>query len=226
MQLKPIRIFVLFVASVLFLPILVEMGFNIAYGNEVFESVSSNVSAVAMLLGYIAAYAVTIYFARDYFKVTLKNLFKNISPQLIFFAFFAGLLFTVAIVELMILIEPPPEFGSENEALLSGTFLSRGVLILFTALLGPLVEEFVFRAYIFDAVKQKYSFAITAVFTSFIFMLPHMLSYYSYWPAAIILFCLGLLLAYFRKRHDSLLPCIVLHSTYNCGLLSLFFIAS
>ena len=220
------RLFVLFVTSVLLLPLLVEMGFNIAYGNEVFESVSANVSAVAMLLGYLAAYAITIYFARDYFKITLKYLFHKLSPKLIFAAFFIGLLFTACILELMILIEPPPEFGSENEDLLSGTLLSRGVLILFTALLGPLVEEFVFRAYIFDAVTQKFSFATTAIITSFLFMLPHMLSYYIYWPAGIILFCLGLLLAYFRRRHDSILPCIVLHSTYNCGLLALFFIAS
>ena len=202
------------------------MGFNLAYGNEMFDSVSDNVTAVSMLLGSLAAYAITAYFARDYFKITLNNLFKNLSLKYIFAAFFIGLLFTAVIIELMILIEPPADFGSENEALLTGTLLSRGVLILFIALLAPLVEEFVFRAYIFDAVTQKYSFAITALITSFLFMLPHMLKYYSYWPAAVVIFCLGLILAYFRKRHDSLLPCIVLHATYNCGLLALFFIAS
>jgi len=219
-------LFVLFITSVILLPILVEIGFNIAYGNEPLESVSANVSAVSMLFGYLLAYGMTLYYAKDYFKVIVKNLFKNVSPSFVFFAFVVGFLFTLLIIQVMIMFEPPENFGSNNEELLSGTFLSSAVFILFSGLLGPVVEEFVYRAYIFDAIKQKYSFLITAIITSFLFMLPHMLEYFTYWPASVVLFSLGLLLAYFRKRHDSLLPCIVLHATYNCGWLALFFIAS
>ena len=212
--------------SVLSLPLIIEMGFDLAYGNEIFESISANVSAVAMLLGYLLAYTLTLYFAKDYFLLTINNLFTKLSPKLIFYAFIVGLVFTAVIVEIMIFYEPPDEFGSSNSELLNGTLLSRSILILFTAILAPLVEEFVFRAYLFDALQKKYSFMVTAVVTSFLFTLPHMLEYYIYWPAGVIIFCLGLLLAYFKKRHDSLLPCIVLHATYNCGWLLLFFISN
>jgi len=226
LELKPIRLFVLFVSGVLFLPLLIEVFFNLIYGNALLDTVSTNVSAISMLFGYLIAYGLVLFYAKDYFDYTLENLVKKVSPRFLFFSFLIGLLFTALIVEIMILIEPPDDFGAGNAELLNGTFLSSAVMILFAALLAPIVEEFVFRAYIFDALKQKFSFAVTACLSSLLFTLPHMLGYYSYWPAAIIIFCLGLLLAYFRKRHDSLLPCIVLHSTYNIGWLVLFFIAA
>ncbi|MBT8141249.1 MAG: CPBP family intramembrane metalloprotease [Gammaproteobacteria bacterium] len=226
LQLKPLRLFALFVAGVFLFPFVMQLLFNLLYGNELLGGVSTNVEAVCMLIGYLLAYTATVVYARDYFRFTLSNFFSKVSFRILFLSFLAGLLFTAAIVEVMILIEPPQDFGESTGEYLNGTVLSRAVLILFTALLGPLVEEFVFRAYIFDALKQKYTFATTALISSALFTLPHMPEYYSYWPAGLIIFSLGLLLAYFRKRHDSLLPCIVLHATYNSGLLLLFFIAS
>lgn len=181
---------------------------------------------MSILIGYLIAYGLTLYFARDYLSYTFSNLLSKVSPGFIFFAFLAGLIYTALIVMVMIFIEPPQDFGNSTEELLSGTAFSSGVLILFSALLAPIVEEFVFRAYIFDALKQKFAFITTAVISSFLFTLPHMPEYFSYWPAGLIIFSLGLLLAYFRKRTDSLLPCIVLHATYNIGFLGLFFISN
>lgn len=178
-----------------------------------------------MLLGYSIAYFLTYQFAKDYFKITLQNLFGHVPFSHLVFSVIVGLVFTIVIIQVMVFVPPPENFSSTTDDFENGTLFSRSIIILFTCLLGPFFEEFVFRGYIFDALRQKYSFLITALASSLLFTIPHMHNYYTYWPAALVIFSLGMLLAYFRKREDSLLPCLLIHISYNTGLLLLFFAA-
>ena len=215
--------FAVFVLSVLFFPLLFTAAFNTVFGEQAFAETTKNVSALTMMLGMLCAYALTLYFAKDYFTICRKGLFKDISFIQILLATLYGLLFAIAVVLMMLYIPPPEDFQKETHDLLTGTFFSVGVVVIFTAILAPAIEEFVFRSYIFDSLSQKLSFPVAAVVSSGMFTLPHLPAYYSYWPAVIVIFCLGVLLAYWRKRNESLLPCIVMHASYNSSLLLLFF---
>jgi len=82
-------------------------------------------------------------------------------------------------------------------------------------LMAPLIEEYVFRGYIYNGIRHKKPALFTIVVTSILFVLPHMAVYYMYWPAAILLFGLAVLLALFRERYKSLVPAVLLHFGYN-----------
>lgn len=198
-------------------------GFNTLYGNSAFDELGFNMQAISILLGFGCAYALTIYYARDHFKLTIVNLLHGINAGGLLKAFMIGVLFTIAATEMMLLLPPPDDFQKDLNQLLSGTLFSSTVLVILLTVFAPISEEFVFRAYLFDSFSQKFSFPVTAVITSVLFTLPHMPAYYSYLPAAGVIFILGLLLAYMRKKHESILPCILMHSSYNAGLVLLFY---
>jgi membrane protease YdiL (CAAX protease family) len=217
---------VLFALSLLLFPQIAMAGFNTLYGQTPFDDLPFNIEALSMLLGFGCAYGLTIYYARDYFKLTMRNMSHKLSFGKLMAAIVIGLIFTIIATELMYLLPPPEGFQKEVNALLKGTLFSSIVLILILTVFAPIAEEFVFRAYLFDSFSQKYSFATTSVLTAAMFTLPHMPAYYNYLPAAGIIFSLGLVLAYYRKKHESILPCILLHASYNAGLVLFFFAAN
>jgi len=98
--------------------------------------------------------------------------------------------------------------GSVNLTL---TFLSLVVL-------PPLVEETVFRGFIFTGVRNKLKWGWAALLTSLIFASAH-LEFGSgqplLWVAAIDTFTLSMVLCYLRQKTDSLWPGILLHALKN-----------
>jgi len=85
--------------------------------------------------------------------------------------------------------------------------------------LPPLVEETVFRGFVFTGIRGKLHWAWAAVFTSALFATAH-LEFGSgqplLWVAAIDTFCLSLVLCYLREKTNSLWPGILLHALKNC----------
>jgi CAAX protease family protein len=91
------------------------------------------------------------------------------------------------------------------------TFLSLVVL-------PPLVEETVFRGFVFTGLRSKMGWVWAAVLTSALFATAH-LEFGSgqplLWVAAIDTFCLSLVLCYLRQTTNSLWPGIFLHALKN-----------
>jgi membrane protease YdiL (CAAX protease family) len=85
--------------------------------------------------------------------------------------------------------------------------------------LPPLVEETVFRGFIFTGLRNSLKWGWAALITSLIFATAH-LEFGSgqplLWSAAIDTFTLSLVLCYLRQKTDSLWPGIMLHALKNC----------
>jgi membrane protease YdiL (CAAX protease family) len=78
------------------------------------------------------------------------------------------------------------------------------------ALVGPLVEELIFRGLVTAAFRQRFGGAATAAITAAIFSLAHFI------PAVMpAIFLLGLALAYVYERVGSTAPGIIVHCVYN-----------
>jgi len=134
-------------------------------------------------------------------------------------AFIIGMLFAFLIYAIMLLIPPPEGFAKAGlNRYLIGSNYSLAVAAFCAVIIAPIMEEYIFRGYIFDGLRHKNSLAFTFIITSLLFVLPHMFEYFAYWPAAIMLFGLGIILAYFRENYVSLAPCITLHASYNLSL--------
>ena len=114
----------------------------------------------------------------------------------------------------IILIESPltNALGLEKAVAESDPFVSGSVLILFTGcLLGPFVEEMVFRgAMTGSLLAKRYNIIVTLAVPSLLFaavhLNPELLPFY---------FAYGLIAGWFAVRTGSLWPPVVLHATNN-----------
>lgn len=93
-----------------------------------------------------------------------------------------------------------------------------GLTFISLVVLPPLVEETVFRGFVFTGLRNKLKWWWAALITSLLFASAH-LEFGSgqplLWVAAIDTFTLSLALCYLRQKTDSLWPGILLHALKN-----------
>lgn len=102
------------------------------------------------------------------------------------------------------------------------------LLIAFIALvlITPLVEEIIFRGYLYSSLRAKYRFWPSTIVTSIVFGVLH-LQFGSnaplLWIAAIDTFTLSIFMCYLRERRSSIWPAVFLHMLKNCVAFLLLF---
>lgn len=85
-----------------------------------------------------------------------------------------------------------------------------GWIFVAGALVAPIVEEIIFRGFIFAGLRDSYGWKKAALISSILFSLIHMQ------PAAILpIFLLGFIFAYLYHRYDSIWPAILMHVSTN-----------
>ncbi len=87
------------------------------------------------------------------------------------------------------------------------------------ALVGaPPLEELLFRGVLLTSLARSWGRAPGAVVVTMVFVLMHALEVFQYWPAAFAVTVGGVALVWARLRTGSLFPGMVLHGSYNLGL--------
>lgn len=81
----------------------------------------------------------------------------------------------------------------------------------------PIVEEVLFRGFLFTGLRTKFGFATTALIVSLLFALPHALASSEgfLWVAVIDTFVLSLVLCYLREKTGALWAAVALHAIKN-----------
>jgi hypothetical protein len=127
-----------------------------------------------------------------------------------------------------------PSFNLDQKQQLGfdGAAGTDNLLLTFMSLvvLPPLVEETVFRGFVFGALRGKLKFVWAALLTSVLFASAH-LQFGSgaplLWAAALDTFTLSMVLCFLRERTGSLWPGILLHGLKNgIAFVSLFILAT
>jgi membrane protease YdiL (CAAX protease family) len=118
------------------------------------------------------------------------------------------------------------DIGFENAI----TPLSLSLTFVSLVVLPPIVEEFVFRGFLYTGLRNRMQPVVAALVTSVLFASAH-LQFGSgkplLWVAALDTFTLSLVLCYLRQKNRSLWPGIILHALKNAiAFCSLFIIAS
>ena len=90
--------------------------------------------------------------------------------------------------------------------------------------LFPVVEEVLFRGFLFAGFSQSWGPGLAGLMTTMIFVGVHMPKVLEYWPALLAVSSIGLLTVLLRIRTESLAPGIALHSTYNGVLVTVAFL--
>lgn len=99
-------------------------------------------------------------------------------------------------------------------------------VLIFSVLLYPIVEEIVFRGLLQDFIGQRmgvarnyWGLSLANILTSVVFALSHLINQVPIW--ALLTFFPSLVYGYFKDRHQSILPGMLLHSFYNLGFITL-----
>jgi uncharacterized protein len=121
-----------------------------------------------------------------------------------FLALFAQ--YAAAIIENLLGIE----MGSENTQQILGIIETFPLAVLVTSIIGPILEEIVFRKIIFGALHKRFHFFIAALISSVIFAIVHME------PVHILIYSsMGFSFAYLYVKTKTILVPIFAHVSMN-----------
>lgn len=106
------------------------------------------------------------------------------------------------------------EVGSENTETILALIKQAPVFFFVTAIIGPILEETVFRKIIFGTLNQKYNFHIAAVISSLVFSLAHF-----EFEHIILYFAVGFVFAYLYNKTKRILVPILSHILMNTSVI-------
>lgn len=158
-------------SSVIGVPLVTAVGLSFGYSRE---TVLTNSFIIWSLIAFTIALLLTLFFLRK--EMTSSEIRREQAPIStsiawaiggIFLAYFAQT--TAAIIENIIGIE----IGSENTQAILSIIEVFPIFILVTSIIGPILEEIVFRKIIFGSLHQRFNFAISALLSSLIFAVAH-----------------------------------------------------
>jgi membrane protease YdiL (CAAX protease family) len=125
----------------------------------------------------------------------------------------AGGCFLAITVVLVSTLFPMPA-DTPIEKLLTTPF-SIVVFAVFGVAFAPLLEELIFRGFVFTALVDIAGPKPGVLVTALLFAALHAYQLWGNWAAIAVIFLVGLVLTLVRQRTDSVVPSIVMHTAYN-----------
>ena len=116
--------------------------------------------------------------------------------------------------------EPPP-----IEKLLSST-VAIYVFAIFGIAVAPLLEEIIFRGFLFKVLEDIKGPGTAVSVTAILFALLHLPQLWGSWAGVALIFVVGYVLSFIRQRSNSLIPSFIVHTSYNSMLFGLFALSS
>jgi len=120
-------------------------------------------------------------------------------------------------------------FGQQNELPIEQMFRSRPtvmLLIAFGILVAPLVEETMFRGFLYPVIARRFGMAAGVVITGALFGAMHAQQLWGGWGQIVLLILVGILLTWVRARTGTVAASYLVHLGYNTLLFLGFFAAT
>jgi len=100
------------------------------------------------------------------------------------------------------------------------------VLTIFSVTLAPLMEELLFRAFLYPVLKRRLGLIVAVILTAFGFALLHGLQLKFSWGPILVIFVVGLVLTIVREIRNSVASSLLIHIAYNGTISVLMFVAT
>lgn len=188
------------------------MGMSPEEGMAAFQSVESGYKGISMLIG--ALLTLLVYFIIE--KIKKTSLAKETDMKMVtgkqmgltVLGAVGGMFF----LNFMLSILPIPAdlLGDLNSGMSSLTSYPFWLAILVNAILIPILEEVVFRGYLFSRLGKAMPAVVAAVISSVIFGLCHGGLVWAIWAAVT-----GLIICVVRVKTGSIIPGIIFHIIMN-----------
>ncbi len=120
----------------------------------------------------------------------------------------------LAITVLLVSSFFPTPSDSPLEKLLTTT-PSIVMFVIFGIAAAPILEEIIFRGFLFTALMDLLGWRVAIGITTVLFAALHLSQLRGNWPAVIVIFLVGFVLTFVRYRTDSLIPSVIMHTAYN-----------
>jgi len=108
----------------------------------------------------------------------------------------------------------PTPSESPLEKLLTTT-ASLVLFVVFGIALAPLLEEIVFRGFLFTALTDVYGVRAAIPVTALLFAGLHGIQLRGNWAALALIFLVGYIFTEVRRRSNSVIPSVIMHTAYN-----------
>lgn len=128
----------------------------------------------------------------------------------IVFVAFLGLAYAALIITKLLVPSFNPNQAQVNEFTQAVTGNARIVSFLALVVIPPVIEELLFRGFMFPAFAGKFGILLGALFSSLLFGFAHLQA-----NVGVYTVVLGLLLCYMYKRTNSIIPGMLLHMLNN-----------
>jgi len=93
---------------------------------------------------------------------------------------------------------------------------------IFGVAVAPLLEEIIFRGFVFQALSEIGGAFLAIPVTALVFALLHSPQLAGNWASVILIFFVGCILSVVRHRTNSVIPSFIVHTSYNATLFLLF----
>ena len=100
------------------------------------------------------------------------------------------------------------------------------IFALFGIAVAPLLEEIIFRGFLFKVLWEIGGSRTAIVITAALFALLHAGQLAGNWGSVVLIFGVGCLLSFIRYRSNSIIPSFIVHTSYNATLFVLFAVSS
>lgn len=200
---------------------LIRRFIGIWFHSEIVDAILMGVSYVLATAGTIALIIYRIGVGRSYWNllgVRVRNVFQQVGQGLAGYAVFVGLLMGALVLARVMgaggivplarsVAKAPTELLTEANSL-----ATLAIYFVLVAIIGPIVEEIIFRGFVYAGLRRIMPVLPAALGSAFIFAGVHISA-----PVGglVVIGLIGVVLAYLYERTDSLLPTMVTHSLYN-----------
>ncbi|WP_059174236.1 CPBP family intramembrane glutamic endopeptidase [Bacillus sp. FJAT-27445] len=164
-----------------------------------------------LIISFLLAFLITLFLLRKEMAGSLQNRNAANLPMSIiwavggiFLAFFAQA--TAAMVEQKLGIE----MGSDNTRSIMRLIDNFPAVIIISSIIGPILEEIVFRKIIFGSLHRRFNFFISALISSVIFAAAHM-----EFEHILIYSAIGFTFAFLYVQTNRIIVPIIAHVTMN-----------
>jgi uncharacterized protein len=108
----------------------------------------------------------------------------------------------------------PTPADSPLEKLLTTTS-SVVAFAVFGIVFAPLLEEIIFRGFVFTVLADLEGPKVAVPVTALLFTAPHVVQLWGSWAPVVVIFVVGYVFTWIRHRTDSVIPSIIMHTAYN-----------
>jgi len=109
---------------------------------------------------------------------------------------------------------------------LLNTPLAIAMFAFYAVFFAPILEEVMFRGFLFGVLEQMAGASIAVRTTAVVFALLHVPQLWGSWAGMLVIFFVGYLLSEVRHRTNSLIPSVIVHTSYNGMIFVAFLVGS